>query len=94
PVAGHGVHVRIFDLKGNELAGFIAHQEGPVCGGTVAAVDLDGDQREEIVLGGGNCPGVPPDVRILDWNGKLLHRWGRQKEAGGRKSAEGAGTGH
>ncbi len=77
PVEGHGVHIRVFDLQGDELSGFIAHQEEPVCGATVAAVDLDGDQQDEIVLGGGNCPGVPSDVRILNQQGELLHRWRR-----------------
>lgn len=77
PVLGHGAHIRIFDWQGNERADFLAHQQSPVCGATVAAVDLNGDQRDEIVVGGGNCPGIPPQVRILDQQGHLLHQWRR-----------------
>jgi len=64
---GGGPHVRIFNVTGTELAGFMAYDPTFRGGVSVAVADLDGDGRSEIVTGAG--PGGSPHVRIFDRNG-------------------------
>ena len=67
-----GTQVKAFDTAGgNELASFFVLEPGLVPGASLAAGDLDGDGRAEIVLGGGptSTPWPPssngPDQRVV-----------------------------
>ncbi len=72
--AGGGPHVRAFSGAGTgELFGFMAY--GTFGGGvTVAAGDLDGDGKAEIVTGVG--PGGGPHLRTWKNDGSALHATG------------------
>ena len=62
---------------GGELISKFSAAGGPnVCGGNLAAVDVDGDDIDEVILGDGICPGQPSTVRILKIDGELLSSWG------------------
>ena len=57
-----GTEVKVVDLDGTELADFYVLDPEIVPGASVAAGDLDGDGKAEIVLGGGPTTGPwPPD---------------------------------
>jgi fibronectin-binding autotransporter adhesin len=67
--AGGTPHVRIFDgTSGNQIAGalgsFLAYPSGFAGGVRVAAGDLNGDGRAEVITGAG--PGGGPHVRVFD----------------------------
>ncbi|TAL19451.1 hypothetical protein EPN90_03435 [Patescibacteria group bacterium] len=67
---GGGPHLRIFDGAGQLLfPGFFAYAPKFRGGLSVAAGDLDGDGRAEIVVGAG--PGGGPHVRVYNGKGKL-----------------------
>jgi hypothetical protein len=71
PGPGGGPHVRVFHSDGTDTGvGFMAYDPKFTGGVNVAAIDLDGDQIDEIVtvpaLGGG------PHVRIWSGDGELL----------------------
>src|SRR5205823_4533252 len=72
PAGGGGPHVRVFDgATGAVLAEFFAYD--PTFGGgvSVAAADLTGDGKADIVTGAG--PGGGPHVKAFDVNaGKEL----------------------
>ena len=63
-MSGGAPHVRIFDINTRPLGGFFAYDERFRGGVSVAAADLDGDGRAEIVT---MAPGKNP-VKV--WNGK------------------------
>lgn len=67
PGLGGGPHVRVFNRAGTEVAGFMAYANSFTGGVSVAAADIDGDGRDEIVtapgLGGG------PHVRVFHPSG-------------------------
>lgn len=65
---GGGPHVRIFDSVGLPISGFFAYNKKFRGGVNVAAGDVDGDGKDEIVTGAG--PGGGPHVRIFDLFGK------------------------
>jgi uncharacterized repeat protein (TIGR01451 family) len=71
--AGHGggPHVRVFSLAGGltEVASFYAYDPTFTGGVRVAAGDVDGDGRAEIVTGAG--PGSGPHVRVFNLAGGL-----------------------
>jgi hypothetical protein len=62
--AGGGPHVRVFDAAGMDVGGFYAYAPNFTGGVHVAAADLDGDRRAEIVTGAGTGGG--PHVRMFD----------------------------
>jgi autotransporter-associated beta strand protein/VCBS repeat-containing protein len=70
--AGGGPHVRVFSgADGSELASFFAYDAGFGGGVTVAAGDLDGDGRADIVTGAG--AGGGPHVQVFSGaNGSVL----------------------
>jgi hypothetical protein len=62
--------VRVFDASGRQLASFFAFDPFFSGGVSVAAADLDGDGKAEIVVGAGS--GGSPDVAIFDVAGRKL----------------------
>ncbi|MFA6604143.1 MAG: S8 family serine peptidase [Patescibacteria group bacterium] len=64
---GGGPQVRIFDSNTKLLGGFLAFDQRFTGGVSVAAGDIDGDGRDEIIAGAG--PGGGPHVRIFRANG-------------------------
>jgi hypothetical protein len=74
--ADAGTQVKAFDVaSGKQLASFFVLEPGVVPGASLAAGDLDGDGRAEIVLGGGPTanPASPrangPDQRVAVYRG-------------------------
>src|SRR5262249_14942973 len=69
---GGAPHVRAFRADGTPLLGngFFAYDTGFHGGVSVAAADLDGDGRADIVTGAG--PGGGPHVKAFANNGTLL----------------------
>src|SRR3989338_9388979 len=66
---GGGPHVRVFDGNGNlKLSGFFAYDPRFRGGVRVAAGDLNGDGKAEIVTRAG--PGGGPHVRVFDGGGR------------------------
>ncbi|MGH2768582.1 MAG: FG-GAP-like repeat-containing protein, partial [Actinomycetota bacterium] len=63
--AGGGPHVKVFDgSSGAELGGFFAYGAGFTGGVYVAAADLTGDGRADIITGAG--AGGGPHVKVFD----------------------------
>lgn len=69
---GAGPHVRTFNGRGEAVftPGFFAYDQQFRGGVTVAAGDVNGDGRDEIITGAG--PGGGPHVRVFDRFGKYL----------------------
>lgn len=68
--AGGGPHVRVFNKHGKLLSpGFFAYRESFRGGVHVAAGDVDGDGRAEIITGPGKGGG--PHVRVFDATGAV-----------------------
>lgn len=64
--AGGGPHVRVFDgATGAELMSFFAYDPAFAGGVFVAAGDVNGDWRPDVITGAG--PGGGPHVRVFDW---------------------------
>jgi len=77
----NGTQVKALAADGRELASFFVLEPGIVPGASLAAGDLDGDGKAEIVLGGGPTTTAPwppvsngPDQRVVVYrpNGKLV----------------------
>lgn len=67
---GGGPHVKIWKTDGKNWGGsFFAFDQGDVGGVSVAVGDVDGDGRDEIIVGSGR--GSIPRVRIFDFQGTL-----------------------
>jgi hypothetical protein len=75
PLRGHPPHILVLDLDGNVVHSFFPFQDADCHGSNVGALDIDGDGRDEILLGEGIGAGRPPRVRILDTDGHLLSTW-------------------
>jgi len=73
PDAGAGPEVKVFSGRdGSVLADFFAYPAGVTAGVRVAAGDVDGDGRADVVTGPGS--GYPPVVRVYKVQGlDLLH---------------------
>jgi hypothetical protein len=73
---GGGPHVRIFRGSGGALGGLFAYNTSFSGGVRVAAGDVDGDKRDELITGPG--PGGGPHVRVLDvaGSGGFAERYG------------------
>jgi len=65
--SGGGPHVRIFDGSGQAVGGFFAYDPAFHGGVNVAAGDVNGAGKAEIVTGAG--PGGGPHVRVFDGSG-------------------------
>ncbi len=70
---GGGPHVRVMTRSGYELAGWFAFYDEFRGGVDVATADINGDGKDEIVVGAG--PGAGPYVSIYRSNGKLIYSW-------------------
>jgi len=68
--AGGGPHVRVFEPDGAGLASFFAYSPSFRGGVEVAAGDVNGDGRADIVTGAG--PGGGPHVRAVTVTGTVL----------------------
>jgi len=62
-LAGGGPHVKVFAANGSEVRSFFAFAANFTGGVSVAAGDLDGDGRAELIAGAG--PGGGPHVRAF-----------------------------
>ncbi len=67
---GGGPHVRILSSTGIPRASFMAYPEAFRGGVRVAAADIDGDGKAEIITGAG--PGGGPHVRVFKADGKAF----------------------
>ena len=67
PGPGGGPNVRVFRPDGTQIASFFAYDPRFAGGVTVAAADLDGDGKAEIITGPG--PGGGPHVRAFRLDG-------------------------
>jgi len=71
---GGGPQIRIFDDKGKLLSGgFFAFDKNFRGGVNVAAGDINGDGKDEIIAGAG--VGGGPQIRIFDGKGKLINQF-------------------
>ena len=75
PLKGYLPLYMILDLQGRKIGEKPAFNDRETYGSNIAAVDIEGDGVDEIVLGEGIGPGRPPTVRILRLNGQLLAKW-------------------
>ncbi|MDA2935832.1 S8 family serine peptidase [Patescibacteria group bacterium AH-259-L05] len=66
---GGGPHVRVFDSAGLPVSSFFAYDERFSGGVSVAAGDVDGDGKDEIITGAGPTGG--PHVRVFDGSGNV-----------------------
>ena len=70
---GGAPNVHVFSMAGALLGEFFAYDAAFGGGVSVAAADVDGNGKAEIVTGPGFGGG--PDVRIFDGGGDVLSRW-------------------
>lgn len=72
---GGGPHVRAFRADGTEITGFLAYGSSFTGGVRVAAGDLDGDGKDELITAPG--PGGGPHVRVWELvNGTFVEKYG------------------
>jgi len=70
---GGGPHVRVFNVNGNEMAGFYAYDYKFAGGIRVAAGDVNGDGKAEIVTGIYSNGG--PHVRVMSYQGQAISQF-------------------
>ncbi len=70
PMSGFEPWVKIFDQQGNLLTSFLAFDVKFRQGVRIAAGDVNGDGRDEIIVGAGKSD--TPQVRIFNFKGELL----------------------
>ena len=80
PLRGHPPLIQGFDLNGDRLWSFFAFKDPESYGSNIAAVDIDGDGEDELVLGEGIGPERPPRVRLYRLNGQLIADWNAYPE--------------
>ncbi len=73
PLMGYPPMVAVVDLNGRVRREFVAFNDRFACGSNIAAVNVDGQPGDELVLGEGIGPGRPPLVRIVDLDGRILN---------------------
>jgi len=75
PLQGYPPLVLVVDLEGEKLWEFGAFEDPEAYGSNIAAVDIDGDGLDEVVLGEGIGLGRPSRVRIYRLNGQPVADW-------------------
>ncbi len=75
PLQGYPPLVLVVDLEGRKLREFQAFEDPETYGSNIAAVDIDGDGMDEVVLGEGIGPGRPSWVRIYRLDGQPVADW-------------------
>jgi hypothetical protein len=75
PLQGYPPLVLVVDLQGRKLREFRAFEDPETYGSNIAAVDVDGDGIDEVVLGEGVGPGRPSRVRIYRLDGQPVADW-------------------
>ncbi len=70
---GNKPEVNIFDINGKLLKSFLAYDESFRGGINVALIDLDNDNRSEIIVA--PASGRGSEIRIFDYNGRLKKRF-------------------
>ncbi len=68
-----GPQVEVYKQAGNKISQFYAYDKTMNSGIYVAAGDLDGDGKAEIVVG--PQPGYKPEVRVFTVNGQLISKF-------------------
>ena len=76
PLQGYPPLVLVVDLEGKKLWEFSAFEDPEAYGSNIAAVDIDGDGLDEVVLGEGIGPGRPSRVRVYRLDGAARGRLG------------------
>ncbi len=80
PLRGHPPLIQGFDLSGDRLWSFYAFKDPESYGSNLAAVDIDGDGEDELVVGEGIGLERPPLVRLYRLNGQLIANWNAYPE--------------
>jgi hypothetical protein len=77
PLVGYPPWIRIFrDREPWQMVrDFVAFTDPGAAGANLAAVDLNQDGNDELVVGEGCAPGRPPTVRLLSVDGDMLRQW-------------------
>jgi hypothetical protein len=77
PLVGYPPWIRIFreNRPWEMVRDFVAFTDPGAAGANLAAVDLDHDGRDELVVGEGCAPGRPSLIRLLRVDGELLRQW-------------------
>jgi hypothetical protein len=75
PLEGYPPLVFISDLSGKTTSQFGGSQDRKSHGSNIAAVDADGDGRDEIILGEGIGRGRPTTIRLFTQDARLIRQW-------------------
>ncbi|GAB4247929.1 MAG: hypothetical protein Kow00109_24080 [Acidobacteriota bacterium] len=77
PLVGYPRWIRIFamDTGWPLVRQFAVEDARPAAGLNLAAVDLDFDGCDELILGEGEGEGIPPLVRVVRLDGQVLYTW-------------------
>jgi len=87
--AGGGPHIRIFNIEGQLISQFFAFDKSLRNGVNAAVGDIDGDGKDEIIVGAG--AGQEPEVKVFSYTGDLITKFLAYKKDfyGGVKVASG-----
>lgn len=80
--AGYPAWVRVFTPEARLIHEFVGESGPESCGGTLAAVDVDGDGIDELVVGDGTGSDHPFRVRLFRLDGRLLYHWNAYRNSG------------
>jgi hypothetical protein len=75
PLEGYPPMVFVADLSGTLTSQFAASADPKSHGANVAAVDTDGDGRDELIVGEGIGKGRPATIRLFTQDAKLIGEW-------------------